>query len=92
MKRALNFFFACFLALSSTGRTTPFEDGNALFREGKFDAADISRAFSAGGLLQAELDWLFEADAEARFAGTRSGNVLKEEERRRVLDLLGKLV
>jgi hypothetical protein len=56
------------------------------------DAADISRAFSAGGLLQGELDWLFEADAEARFAGTRSGNVLKEEERRRVLDLLGKLV
>jgi hypothetical protein len=56
------------------------------------DASDISRAFSAGGLLQAELDWLFEADAEARFAGTRSGNVLKEEERRRVLDLLGKLV
>jgi hypothetical protein len=56
------------------------------------DAADICRAFSAGGLLQGELTWLFEADAEARFAGGNAGSVLKEEERRRVLELLGKLV
>ena len=42
MKRALNLFFAVFLVLSSTGRTTPFEDGNALFREGKFDAAEAA--------------------------------------------------
>ena len=55
------------------------------------DAVDISRAFSAGGLLQGELHWLFEADAEARFAGGKTGQVLKEEERRRVLELLGKL-
>ena len=56
------------------------------------DAADISRAFSVGGLLQEELGWLFDADAEARFAGGKAGSALKEEERRRVLELLGRLV
>ena len=56
------------------------------------DAADISRAFSVGGLLQEELGWLFDADAEARFAGGKAGSALEEEERRRVLELLGRLV
>ena len=56
------------------------------------DATDIGRAFSAGGALQGELHWLFEADAEARFAGGSAAQALKEEERRRVQDLLSKLV
>jgi hypothetical protein len=55
------------------------------------DALDIGRAFSAGGPLQGELHWLFDADAEARFAGGTAAQALKEEERRRVLELLGKL-
>jgi hypothetical protein len=55
------------------------------------DASDIARAFSAGGLLQGELQWLFEADAEARFAGGKAAQALNEEDRRRVLELLGKL-
>jgi hypothetical protein len=54
------------------------------------DATDISRAFAAESALQEELRWLFEADAEARFAGG-AVRALKEEERRRVLELLGKL-
>jgi len=42
MKRALNLFLTAFLALAAVGRATSFEDGNALFREGKFDAAEAS--------------------------------------------------
>jgi hypothetical protein len=56
------------------------------------DATDIGRAFSAGGALQGELHWLFEADAEARFAGGSAAQALKEEEQRRVQELLRKLV
>ena len=56
------------------------------------DAADVGRAFAAGGALQGELDWLFEADAETRFAGGGVARTLREEERRRVLELLAKLV
>lgn len=56
------------------------------------DAADIGRAFAAGGELQSELHWLFEADAETRFAGGAAAGTIKEEERRRVLELLAKLV
>jgi hypothetical protein len=56
------------------------------------DATDIGRAFSTGEALQGELHWLFEADAEARFAGGSAAQALKEEERRRVQELLSKLV
>ncbi len=56
------------------------------------DSADIARAFGAGGALQGELRWLFEADAETRFAGGGTAQTLKEEERRRVSELLAKLV
>ncbi len=56
------------------------------------DAADIGRAFAAGGSLQGELDWLFGADAETRFAGGGAAEALQEEERRRVSELLARLV
>jgi hypothetical protein len=56
------------------------------------DALDIGRAFAASGGVQGELQWLFEADSEARFAGGKSAQAIKEEERRRALELLAKLV
>jgi hypothetical protein len=55
------------------------------------DAADIGRAFAAGSSLQDELHWLFEADSEARFAGGNAAKAIREEERRRALELLAKL-
>ena len=42
MKRALHLFFCAFLALAAVGMATPFEDGNALFRDGKFDEAEAA--------------------------------------------------
>jgi tetratricopeptide (TPR) repeat protein len=52
MKRAVKFFFVVFLAVASVGwATTPFEDGNALFREGKFAEAEVaySRSLAQDG-------------------------------------------
>jgi tetratricopeptide (TPR) repeat protein len=42
MRPALNLFFAAFLALAAVGLATPFEDGNGLFREGKFAEAEAA--------------------------------------------------
>jgi tetratricopeptide (TPR) repeat protein len=42
MKRMWNIFFAVFLALAAAGKASPFEEGNALFREGKFEAAEAA--------------------------------------------------
>jgi tetratricopeptide (TPR) repeat protein len=42
MKRASEVLFAVFLSLASVGGATPFEDGNALYREGKFAEAETS--------------------------------------------------
>jgi tetratricopeptide (TPR) repeat protein len=42
MKRVMNFFFVALFALASVGLATPFEDGNLLFREGKFNEAEAA--------------------------------------------------
>ena len=42
MKRMWNIFFAALLALAAPGNASPFEEGNALFREGKFEAAEAA--------------------------------------------------
>jgi tetratricopeptide (TPR) repeat protein len=42
MKRMRNIFFAALLALAAAGNASPFEEGNVLFREGKFEAAEAA--------------------------------------------------
>lgn len=42
MRTAWRFFFAAFLVLSAVGTASPFDEGNALFKEGKFTEAEAA--------------------------------------------------
>ncbi len=55
-------------------------------------APDVIRAFAPGGDAEAELRWLFEMDAAARFSGRKEERPLREEERQRVQTLLSRCV
>jgi hypothetical protein len=60
--------------------------------ESAMDATDVAEAMTLSTAQVAEVSWLFEADAAARFSGISSVTPLKEEERQRVFALLKSLV
>ena len=60
--------------------------------EAAVDAAAALVAFSPEASVAHEIQWLFETDATARFAGASSSGSLKPEDRTRILSLLEHVV